>query len=221
MDLPINTDIEQCIPAAISIFQAYAGSTTESLARDPVTLSFTRGQLTTGESSSSQSSLLDLTHSTNTDTLPSQGYPVNVRNAPNGTNCLVQSSPASLKTKLGTGPTKGLSKRKRLSSPSDAELIERTTAWLKEGIEKLFAESSSGIACLPDDNFPYQLKGDANACAKYLWEWAKAKENASATVVWSMRYIAACLSLVGSVFTSSVMDLPVKSLLLFTESSQC
>jgi hypothetical protein len=214
LDHPTNTNLEQCIPVAISRFQAYAGSTslaqdysstTKSLAQGPstVVLSITRGQLTTAESSSSHSANIENLlnrHSTNTDILPSQDYPVNIGNAPNGTSCLacdaLQSSPPS---KTNRGGTKR--KRSRLPRRSDEDLVQDTAAWLREGIDKLSTESSPGFVDPSGEDFPY---GDANACALYLWNWAESVENSAATIVWPMRYIAACLLLVGSAFTSSL-----------------
>jgi hypothetical protein len=116
-------------------------------------LSITRGQLTTAESSS-----------TNTDILPSQDYPVNIRNAPNGTSCLaydaLQPSPPS---KTNGGRTKR--KRSRLPPWSNKELVQNTAAWLREEIDKLSTESSPRFVDPSGDDFPY---GEANAYAMYL-----------------------------------------------------
>ncbi|KAH6699900.1 hypothetical protein BKA61DRAFT_621254, partial [Leptodontidium sp. MPI-SDFR-AT-0119] len=171
LDPPTNTDAEQCIPVAISRFQAYAGSTSlaqdysstiKSLAQDPstVALSITRGELTTAESSSNHSpNIENLPNrlSTNTNILPSQDHPANISNAPNGTP---QPSPPS-KTNRGT-------KRKR--PRNDEELVQDTAAWLKVGINKLSTESSPGFVDLSSKDFPYS---EANACAMYLWSCAE------------------------------------------------
>jgi hypothetical protein len=121
-------------------------------------LSFAHGQLTTADSSSRHSpSIQNLLnpHSNNTDIL----LPINI-----GTGCPTCGELRSLPPTLETNRE---AKRKRLPPPSVAELAENTAAWLKEGFEKLSAKSSLEFV---SENFLYQLEGDANACAKYLWD---------------------------------------------------
>ncbi|KAH6712149.1 hypothetical protein BKA61DRAFT_609740 [Leptodontidium sp. MPI-SDFR-AT-0119] len=186
LDPPTNTDVEQCIPVAISRFQAYAGSTSlaqdhsstiKSLAQDPSTVALSITRL-----------------STNTDILPSQDYPVNIGNAPNGTGCLARDA-------LQPSPPSKKRKRRQLPPPSDEQLVKDTAAWLQDGIKKLSTKNSPEFVHPSGEDFPY---GEANACAMYLWNWAGSVENSTAAIVWPTRYISACLLLVGSAFTSPV-----------------
>lgn len=177
LDDPTNTDTQQCIPAAVSRFQAYMAAsfphghspTTESLAlnHSAVTLSLIRGQSVTAKSSSKQSSSIE-SHD--------PAHPIDIcNNASEVSGSLAcrgpQSSPASLKTKFGTRPEElttapPSSKRKRIDiSPDIDTLVQNTMTWLKEKIEKLDKE----VVALADPKFPPQLD---EASPNVLWEWA-------------------------------------------------
>lgn len=222
MDDPLNTNVKRCSPAARSRFQAYAAQTslagdqspTESLAQDRSTaiLSFTHGQLTTTENSSSQpphiESLLDPTHSTSAEAIPPQGYPINNHNVPSSGNCptcgALQSLPVSRKRKHKAGPTPS-SKRTLL-----AESVQSTMAWLKEGIANLSPESFSELTALRDilQSLP---KDEADTCRKYLWEWSAEAQNTSGSILWSARFLSACCALVGTAAPSLEPDSQVPS----------
>jgi len=92
---------------------------------------------------------------------------------------------------------------------SDAQLVQGFMVWVKEGIESLSMESFPKLVDV-SDNVLSQLKDEAHACADYLWKRAEEVENASTSVVWSIRFLAACSSLVGTVFASSSTDLQVR-----------
>ncbi|KAG4411175.1 hypothetical protein IFR04_015687 [Cadophora malorum] len=189
LDHPTNTDIEQCITIAKSRFQAYTESHVEA------------------------------------HQLASQSNSINSHNALDGRRCSVNHalpSSFSLKRKAGTGPNEKLitappPKTQRISKvEKNEQLVQSTALWLKDELEKLSVKTFPTLITLSDIS-PSQPKDEACTLADHLWKLSDEVENESAAVVWSMRYIATCASVVGTVFTSPskvVMDLGVSSTLL-------
>jgi hypothetical protein len=235
LDHPTNTDVERCVPVTKSRFQTYADSAYAGftgLARDytptvriqdgsDVTSSLTRSRSVATESSLSRSlnieSLLAPANSTNAEGHPSQGRLLSIDTCaiPDDTrNLACRTLLASQKRKLQqtAEPSEtGLpAKHQRTSKEdNDAKLVRSTIAWLRDGLEKLSESFPSlpGIVALSEIG-PSLPRDEGQTYAEYLWRYADELESASHAVTWSLRFIAACSSLVGTAFTSPAASVP-------------
>jgi hypothetical protein len=87
---------------------------------------------------------------------------------------------------------------KRTSSKDkDAKLVESTISWLKNDLENL----SQSFPSLALDIEPPVPGDEGHTYAEYFWICAEQLQGASQTTIWSLRFLAACCSLVGAAFT--------------------
>lgn len=221
MDHSNNNDIDQCIPVVKSRLQAYTGSAhagsgnfaqpsiPESLAPDgsSVASSLPHDQLVAAESASlSFNSLLAPANSTNTEARPSRVDPASLNVCKRKAGATWQNGDSG-----GTGRR---TKRQQISKQEkDEQLVQSTTALIKGGLQELSVENFPSLVSPTDTVLsPGKEEAEAYTCADYLWHCADEVANTSATVIWSLRYIAACSLLVGMACTSSaevVTDLEV------------
>jgi hypothetical protein len=226
LDHPTNTDVERCVPVTKSRFQTYADSahagftglaceytsTVRTQDGSGVASSLTRSPSVATESSPSRSlnieSLLAPANPTNAEGHPSQSrlLSIDTCTTPDNTrNLACRTLPARQKRKLQqtAEPSEAElpAKQQRTSQEgNDAKLVQSTIAWLTDGIEKL-SESFPSLASL-SDIVPSLPQDEGQTYAEYLWSYADELESASHAVIWSLRFIAACCSLVGAAFTS-------------------
>ncbi|KAF4634527.1 hypothetical protein G7Y89_g3582 [Cudoniella acicularis] len=212
-------------------------STAESLAHDCSTLasSFPHNRLALVRSSDvgwsiNIASRLAPTNSTNTNPTNTeapfpQGQPTSIDaynildGASNSTCRALHSSSASLKRRLGdTTPREdfsatGLSAKRQRNSKEDmdAQLIKNTVDWLTQGLNTLSLQNLPSLATM-SDIAPIQPKEGPHSYTRYLWACADEVESVSATINWSLRYLAACSSLVDVVFGSSTCDMDSQSI---------
>ncbi|KAH6694382.1 hypothetical protein BKA61DRAFT_683701 [Leptodontidium sp. MPI-SDFR-AT-0119] len=171
LDHPTNSDIEQCIAVAKSRFKAYTESHIEA--------HFPAAQL---NSIDNQNALDGRSCSANDQLVPPASHKRTITAEPSGE--LIRLPPP---------------KKQRIDKTDAlvAQLVESTTVWLKDGLENL---SKKTLPTLPTLSIlsPSDLKDKASSLADQLWKLAEDIENAAASVVWSMRYTAACSSLLGA-----------------------
>ncbi|KAH7378962.1 hypothetical protein BKA64DRAFT_714138 [Cadophora sp. MPI-SDFR-AT-0126] len=186
LDHPTNTDTEQCITVAKSTFQAY-------------TKSHVKAHLSASQPNSIE----------NHNALDVGSFSANHPRA----------SSVSLKRKFGTGPsdepiTAPPPTTKRFPDPEkDAQLVQSTVLWLENGLKKLSVGIFPTLVNLSDIS-PSEPKDEACTLAAHLWKLSDEVEKESRALIWSMRYLATCASVVGTVYTSSSkvgMDLVVSS----------
>ncbi|XMA20274.1 hypothetical protein WAI453_013065 [Rhynchosporium graminicola] len=130
--------------------------------------------------------------------------PSNNHGALDGTNQALLSSfrlkriaGTGLKEKLITAPPR----QKQLVVGKDEKLVQDTALWLKDELKNMSMETYIRENIFSDIS-QFQLKDEACTLADHLWKLSDEVENESAAVVWSIRYIATCASVVGTVFTS-------------------
>jgi hypothetical protein len=131
-------------------------------------------------------------NSTNTGTCNPDAIPttIGIRNYSNGT-----SRRTATEEFIVTTPAK----RQRISkAPNDAELARNTAAWITEGIQELSVNIPELV--MPFD--PVLTPVDAAACTAYLWNSAEEIEKTSTSIVWSLRFLAACASQLSTVILS-------------------
>lgn len=198
LDHPTNTDIERCVPVTQSRFRVYANSADAgftSLAWDyastqggsDIASSLTHSRSVTTKSSPSRSlnidSLLTPANSTNTEARSSQGHLLSIDTCTtleNSQNLLHASQKRELQQ---TGQLSEIAppvKRPRTPQAHDAQLVETTITWLKEGLLSKSFQSFEGLATQPRIEAPPPQEGQSYA--------------------WFVGFIAACSLLVGTKF---------------------
>jgi len=78
-----------------------------------------------------------------------------------------------------------------------AQLVVKNTLWLKDSLKNLSQKPLPTLLTLSSLS-PPEPKDDASTLAYQLWKLADDVENAAVGIVWSMRYTAACSSLLGA-----------------------
>ncbi|CZS92382.1 uncharacterized protein RAG0_02805 [Rhynchosporium agropyri] len=103
-----------------------------------------------------------------------------------------------------------------LERRKEQHLVQSTALWLKDELKNLSMKTFSRLNTLSDISLS-QPKDEACTLAHHLWVLSNEVQDESAAVVWSMRYLATCASVIGTVLTTTstvVTDLKRASNLL-------